>query len=99
METTKPETGTFPLPDGGTLTVYIVTLPAFLAPALINGDTSGIDTPEDMALLEKAYAFVAPGSVVDCGESYFAWWNDLTNGKLGYDVCEYTILYDTSKEG
>jgi hypothetical protein len=48
-------------------------LPAFLASALINGDTSGIeDSPDDMATLERALAYLEGWHVTDCGEQYFA---------------------------
>lgn len=59
-----------------------VTLPAFLAPALINGDTSGLQTAEeraaqpfsgprehaqdDFAWLEAAIKYCAPGRIVSC---------------------------------
>lgn len=52
---------------------HTAVLPAFLASALINGDTSGIaDSPEDMQLLKEALAYCEGFAVVDVeGESYF----------------------------
>jgi hypothetical protein len=70
-----------------------VTLPAFLAPALINGDTSGLEE-SDMKWVEAAHAYCAPGHIVSCGDgTWFAWRNDLPGFNLGCDVMEYTILY------
>lgn len=69
-----------------------VVLPAFLASALINGDTSGL-SPEDLPWLEKAKEFCAPGSVVDVGESYCSRYCDLPGYVLGADMAEYTVLY------
>lgn len=78
--------------------IETVTLPAFLAPALINGDVSGIeDSPEDMALLDKALAYVAPGHIVSCGEeSFFTRYTDLGPG-LVCDALTYTVLYHESE--
>lgn len=73
--------------------VETVTLPAFLAPALINGDVSGLED-RDMRWLEVAHEYVAPGHIVSCeGESYFAWHCDLPGFRLGADMLDYTVLY------
>lgn len=50
-----------------------IELPAFLAPALINGDTSSL-TEADEVLLGKVHAWLAEhkARVVDVGDSYFA---------------------------
>ncbi len=49
-----------------------IDLPAFLASALINGDTSGIDdSPEDLALLEQVLTFLGQAQVVGCEDQTF----------------------------
>ena len=73
-----------------------VTLPTYLASALINGDLSGLDTPEDQLAYEAACELAEGGSYVDCSEeSWFSWSNDLPGaaGSLGSDVAEFTILF------
>lgn len=67
-------------------------LPAFLASALINGDTSSLDDG-DMQWYEEALKYAGDGQYVDVGEPYFAWRNELPGFNLGADVAEYTILY------
>lgn len=68
-------------------------LPALIVSAIFNGDMSGIeDSPEDMALYQKALDYIGDGKVVDVGDSYFSWSNDLGLGG-GMDVANYTILY------
>lgn len=77
-----------------TLLVDKIKGPAFLASALINGDTSGF-SDEDMWALARfeAEVFCQYGSeacVVDCeGEPFFGRWID----GLGHDLVEYTIHY------
>jgi hypothetical protein len=70
-----------------------VTLPAFLASALINGDTSGLES-EDLQWIDKAIDYCAPGSIVSCdGEAFFSWHCELPGFTLGADMLEYTVLY------
>lgn len=70
-----------------------VSLPAFLASALINGDTSGLEEG-DFKWLEAAVAYCAPGRIVSCeGEAYFTRWCDLPGFNLGADCLDYTVLY------
>jgi len=67
--------------------------PAFLASALINGDTSSL-SDDDEKWLDAAHEHCAPGHIVSCGEeSFFSWSCDLPGFKLGADMLEYTILY------
>lgn len=74
--------------------VSTVTLPAFLASALVNGDTSGL-SDADLPLVEAAHAYVAPGRIVSAeGEPYFARTCDLPGFHLGCDVMEYTVHTD-----
>lgn len=75
-----------------------VTLPAFLASALINGDVSGLDDA-DMKWLEAAHEYVSPGHIVSTeGEGYFAWSCDLPGYTLGGDVLEYVVLYTEASQ-
>lgn len=70
-----------------------IILPAFLASALINGDTSSLND-EDMEWLTAAERYVAPGYVVACGEeSFFSHSCDLPGFSLGADMLEYRVLY------
>jgi hypothetical protein len=73
--------------------VETVTFPAFLASALINGDTSGLEGA-DLQWLERAEEYVAPGRVVDCSdESFFCHRCDLPGFNLGADCVEFSVLY------
>ncbi len=74
------------------MTTDTVILPAFLASALINGDTSGLNE-NDEVWLEKAYKYCEPGQIVDVGESFFAWSCDLPGFKMGADMAEFTVIY------
>ncbi len=71
-----------------------VTLPAYMASALINGDVSGLDD-RDLPYLEMALGIAARegGYFVGCGDEpsfqHRVW--DLP-GHLGCDVLEYEIL-------
>jgi hypothetical protein len=70
-----------------------VVLPAFLASALVNGDTSGLDGPKDEALLHAALKYCKGYSIVDVGEPYFSPWCDADEvGPFVGDVAEYTLL-------
>jgi hypothetical protein len=69
-----------------------VILPSFLASALINGDISGLEG-SDHDWLERALEFVAPGCVVDVGETYFGHYCDLPRWNMDAELAEYTILY------
>jgi hypothetical protein len=72
--------------------IETVTLPAFLACALINGDTSSLND-DDMKALEVAENYVAPGRIVGCGdESFFSSYCDIPS--LAGDMLEYTVMYD-----
>lgn len=78
--------------------VETVSLPAFLASALINGDLSGLEDGDER-WVETAEAYAAPGHYVSCGEhTYFAWRNDLPGFNLGADCLDYHILYTDEKE-
>jgi len=73
--------------------VETVTFPAFLASALINGDTSGL-ADEDLHWVEVAHEYVAPGNIVSCAEeTHFSRYCDLPGFRLGADMLEYTVLY------
>lgn len=76
-----------------------VILPAFLASALINGDTSGLEEA-DLQWLEAAVAYCAPGHIVSCeGEAFFTWGGtDLPGFTLGCEALEYVVLY-SDREG
>ncbi len=81
----------------GKLRVETAILPAFLAPALINGDTSGL-TEADEKLLAKILAQYAPGHIVSCeGESYFA--VKSYPFRFAGDVANYTLHYYDESEG
>lgn len=70
-----------------------VTFPAFLASALINGDTSGL-SDDDNKWLDKALKFLGDGSVVSCeDETHFSRWCDLPGWRLGADMLVYSVLY------
>ncbi len=70
-----------------------VTLPAFLASALINGDTSGLEQ-EDLKWVDVAIEYCAPGRIVDCdGEAFFSRYCELPGFTLGADMLEFTVLY------
>lgn len=74
--------------------VETVTLPAFLASALINGDTSGLERQYDLDLLQEAYDYVAPGTIVSCSdEPFFQRGCDLPGFTQGADMLEYTVFY------
>lgn len=66
--------------------------PAFLASALINGDTSGLGGSDDFNWLKRALDFVASGHFSDCGESDFhdGW---CFGSRFIGDVVTYTVLY------
>lgn len=71
-----------------------VTMPAFLASALINGDVSGLEY-HDLPWVEAAYAYCSPGHIVSCeGEPFFSRWCDLPGWSLGADMLEYEVLYE-----
>jgi hypothetical protein len=70
-----------------------VSLPAFLASALINGDTSGL-SDFDLKWVEAAIAYCAPGRIVSCeGEPYFTRWCELPGFTLACDVLDFVVLY------
>ena len=70
-----------------------VTLPAFLASALINGDVSGLDEA-DLPWVEAAHEYCYPGSIVSCGEdTYFGRVCSLPGWRLGCDMLDYVVLY------
>jgi hypothetical protein len=73
--------------------VQIVRMPAFLASALINGDTSGLED-RDLPWVQRANEYCAPGHIVSIeGEPYFAWRCELPGYTLGCDVADYVVLY------
>lgn len=75
-----------------------VTLPAFLASALINGDLSGLED-RDLPWVEAAIAYCAPGRIVSCdGEPFFVRYCDLPGFNLACDCLEYTVLYAEGEE-
>lgn len=74
-----------------------VILPAFLASALVNGDTSSFDVSdnadEDIAWLERVERWVSPGHVVDMeGEPFFS---SIVVAGVPFvgDVAEYVVYY------
>lgn len=71
--------------------VETAILPAFLASALINGDTDGLE-PEDMKHLEAAHEYLKGFIVCDVGESFFSWSCDLPGFNLGADMAEFTLI-------
>lgn len=73
--------------------VFTTPGPAFLASALINGDESGLESPDDYETLNRFRAYVENAEVVDCGEPYFSWHFDLYGGSCrGGDLVEYTCI-------
>jgi len=72
--------------------VETVVLPAFLASALINGDTSGLED-DDMKHLEAAHEYLKGFVVCDVGESFFSWSCDLPGFNLGADMAEYVLVH------
>ena len=71
-------------------TTETATLPAFLASALVNGDTSGFgDNADDMALYEQVLAYLEGFAVVDCSEEFFGR-SDCGSYRGG--VAEYTLM-------
>jgi len=73
------------------------TAPAFLAPALINGDTSNIDdSPEDLELLDEVTTYLTAtygnACPVDCQEFGFLGVGAGDFGRLAGDYCIYTML-------
>lgn len=71
-----------------------VTLPAFLASALVNSNTSGLDD-SDMRWVDIAQKYCAPGHIVDAGEPFFSWQCELPGYTLGANMAEYIVLYPT----
>ena len=72
------------------LNLETATLPAFLASALVNGDTSGFDdNAKDVALYEQVLAYLEGFAVVDCGEEFFG---SSDCGSYRGGVCEYTLM-------
>jgi hypothetical protein len=73
--------------------VDLVTGPAFLASALVNGDTSGL-SPKDLECLHRFEAKLGQWYVVDvaAGEPRFTWSFDLYGGDArGGDVIDYVV--------
>lgn len=67
-------------------------LPAFLASALVNGDTSGFNNfGFDWETYKKALKLIEGYSVIDCGAPFFSSYCDIDWGVAG-DVCVYTLL-------
>lgn len=79
------------------VTTKHVQLPAFLASALINGDTSGLDE-SDLKWVAIAEKYAGRGRFIDCSdETYFSNLCELPGFNLGADMCEYTIMYQGEK--
>lgn len=75
---------------------YKVRLPAFLAPALINGDRSGLDDVGDEAILATILEYYAPASFVSCeGEPCWARVCYAAGQWFTGDVLEYTLLEES----
>jgi hypothetical protein len=77
------------------VTVEKVTLPAFLASALVNGDVSGL-SDEDLPWVDLVHERIAPGQIVGCSEEKFfecGPWFDLPGFKMGADALEFDVLY------
>lgn len=76
-----------------TIEVDTITGPAFLACALINGDTSGLDET-DLRVLQAFETMIAPWRVVDAtdDEPRFTWSFELYGGNTaGGDVVDYIV--------
>jgi hypothetical protein len=74
--------------------IETVILPAILAPALINGDESGLDE-KDKGWLVVIRENLKGGRVVDVGTPYFSWGNDFFGFFLYTgDVAPYTVIYE-----
>jgi hypothetical protein len=70
---------------------YIYTLPSHWAPALINGDYSGLDAIDEEHLNEWLDE-IKPGYCVDCSQDeYFSSANDCNN--VGGMVSDFTFQY------
>mgnify|MGYP001615389682 CR=1 FL=1 len=68
--------------------------PSFLASALVNGDTSGLEE-RDMHWVEVAHETVAPGHIISAeGESYFSRYSDLPGFRLAADVMEFVAVFN-----
>ena len=71
---------------------YTAELPAFLASALFNGDTSSLDE-SDEKMLAEILAFHAPAQIVSCSEEPFFATICYAGGRwFTGDVLEYTLL-------
>lgn len=78
----------------------IITLPAWLAPVMVNGDETGCDNPEDAAMIDHLMAYLDREglghcvAVSDSPEFYNrapvdAWF--ATGCRLGGDFLEFTF--------
>lgn len=66
----------------------VYTLPEHWAPALINGDFSGLSDSEEQEIKEFCEG---KGSCLNCSEeSFFKWRNDANN--LGANCLEFTFI-------
>ncbi len=82
----------FPLHKSKPYVKSVVRMPAFLATALINGDTSGLE-PRDMPMLERALEFCKGAHIADCSEPYFDHAFIFRGEWFNGDVADYTLLY------
>lgn len=91
-----------------TIRVDTVTLPAFLASALVNGDESGMcdcvgegrgkhsDDCQDAKLLDRVYAYVSPGRVVSTVEGEESYFGEcyISGRRFVGDLLSYVVHYD-----
>ena len=77
------------------MTTDTVVLPVFLASALVNGDTSGLDSNE-LDWVDKAINYCAPGRIVGCmdGEGWYGHYADLPGWAEDAVMAKFVIHYD-----
>jgi hypothetical protein len=76
------------------MTTDTVVLPAFLSSALVNGDTSGLESNE-LHWVEKAVQYCAPGRVVGCiDESWHGHYADLPGWAEDAIMSLFVVHYD-----
>ena len=68
-----------------------VPYPSFLAPALVNGDLSGLDD-SDLPLLDAVFRDIAPCSVVGCEPWGFG--SILTPVRYTGELLEFTLIIE-----
>lgn len=70
-----------------------IILPAFLASALINGDTSSLSDADETMLNDVHELCARKGwRIVDCGEPFFSYSGRTAIGSFSGELAEYTIF-------